>query len=40
MHKHGNARKQAHEYEARIVKEKLFERYEITEKEDWIYGKR
>lgn len=39
MKRHGSARKQAHEYEARIIKERLFETYEIIGPEDVIYGK-
>lgn len=38
MKSHGSARKRAHEYEARIIKERLFETYEILGPEDLIFG--
>lgn len=38
MHNHRSARKQAHEYEKRLVKERLFEKYEILGPEDLIFG--
>jgi len=38
MHRHKSARKQAHEYQARIIKELLYRKYEIRESGDWIYG--
>ena len=40
MHRHKSARKQAHEYQARIVKEKLYQEYKISDTGDWIYGKK